>query len=117
MNVISYLPFLQTTVNKRFNVMLEPLQLNRRRQGNVGDMMLTAVQQTQEDMDSLSLELRNYKEFTAKLSELTDVEAETDENIAHVSRIEGVIFWKGGFVEGGLGLFVIRGTIRNLLRN
>ena len=37
----------------------------------------------------LSLELRNYKEFTAKLSELTDVEAEQDENIAHVSKIGG----------------------------
>ena len=81
--------------------MLEPLQLNRRRQGNVGDMMLTAVQQTQEDMDSLSLELRNYKEFTAKLSELTDVEAEQDENIAHVSWWVGCFFFLLYFSRGG----------------
>ena len=43
----------------------------------------------------MSLEMRNYKEFTAKLSELTDVEAEPDENIAHVSEFGQVLMMEG----------------------
>ena len=50
-------------------------------------------------------------EFTAKLSQLTDVGAETDENIAHVSWMEGVVFYGDVCGKEGIfrrGLFIIR---------